>query len=151
LLIVNDITKDQERFIDVKTGFRNTSAFFDDLDWEIKRLNRYGHRFSVLLIEIIGNDKVKKKFPELAKKILRATDLLYALDDGKFAAILPCTHETGGECAALRLKRETKRALYIYDAKLDINIGVISIDTHTSKTPDEIYELVKKDLFKDRL
>ncbi len=129
------------------TELRDESAFFDDLDWELKRLNRYGHRFAVLLIEVYGDKEEKYNFPKIARKTLRSTDLLYLLSDGKFAAILPCTHETGGECAALRLKRETRN---MSNNKININVGIISIDGHTNKTPKEIYELVKNDLFNDR-
>jgi len=146
MLTAPKIIDDKKRLrTNKKTG--NELEFFADLDWELKRLNRYGHRFSILLIEVIGEEKEVDHFPEIVKKILRSSDLLYRLTNGNFAAILPCTHETGGECAALRLKRETKT---LSNNKLNINVGVISIDIHTNKSAQEIYETVKEDLFKDK-
>jgi len=144
-MIIAAKIEDRKRFHANNNELGNESELFADLDWELKRLNKYGHRFSVLFIEVIGDEI--ERFSKILRKTLRATDLLYKLEDGNFVAILPCTHETGGECAALRLKRETKN---ISNNKLNINVGVINIDTHTNKSPKEIYELVKKEVLKDR-
>ncbi len=89
------------------------SAFLKELDWNLNRVRKFNHRITVLLIQIQGSDphtghrphSSHSKILEDLSQVLRDTDNIYKIGNDLFAAILPSTHEAGGEAAALRIKR----------------------------------------------
>ncbi len=138
-----------EELVDPESGLRNETALKEDLEWEIARMKRYGHRFAVLMFEPRTFIPIESclKLANLVKEILRATDILYRLPDCRFAAILPCSHETGGECAALRLRRVLAKKTEDYpEGPVDIDVGVVSVDIHMQMSSSEIIEKANSEL-----
>ena len=92
-------------------------AYFDDaVRNEIQKANRFGHRFSILRIELEGGsgvdrDKrvrgVDREIVEAARRVegsLRATDLLATEEDGAFLLLLPQTDALGAGVLAQRIR-----------------------------------------------
>ncbi len=92
-------------------------AYFDDaVRNEIQKANRFGHRFSILRIELegfTGADRespargVEREIVEAARRVegsLRATDLLATEEDGAFLLLLPQTDALGAGVLAQRIR-----------------------------------------------
>jgi len=92
-------------------------AYFDDaVRNEIQKANRFGHRFSILRIELEGFSgsepgdsarPVDRERVEAARRVegsLRATDLLATEEDGAFLLLLPQTDALGAGVLAQRIR-----------------------------------------------
>lgn len=94
-----------------KTGQETNELerFRQDIEKEILRVNRYRTCTSVILMEIKkpAQDGLQAEgqvhFP---KGLLRASDCIFPLGEGRYGAILPFTHEAGGEITMRRVKEE---------------------------------------------
>lgn len=131
---------------------RTREDFFHELEREIARVRRYGHRITLLLIEpeIKLDGAQMEEFRVQFFKQLRSSDCAYVYDDRKFAAILPDTHEAGGEAAALRIKRRICSALAEKSINISLSIGVVSLDAGVSKDIQELVIDLEHDLGRDR-
>ncbi len=132
----------------------NRDAFLLDVEGELNRIWRYGHRATFLLIEInnyngITGDYEKILFDEIRKE-LRTCDRLYFMGEKLFSAILPDTHEGGGEYAALRLKREIVRIAKDKGEDISLNIGLVSTGPEQVSSLKSILSALEKDLERDR-
>ncbi len=132
---------------------KDKEDFLEELEREIARVRRYGHRVTLLLIEPEEalEDAERKKFEQEILNQLRTSDCAYHYGENQYAALLPDTHEAGGEAAALRLKRRICSAMNRKRAnELVLSIGVMSLDAGISKDiPDILHEL-ERDLERDR-
>ena len=134
--------------------FLNKEAFYSDLKRELSRIKRYGHRASFMLIKLHISDKITKDYEAfLYKKInkqLRGCDSVYLFDAGIFAVILPDTHEGGGECAALRLKRKLSQIKMPSGTRIASSIGLVSAGAESRLLDaNSILNALKRDLTRD--
>ena len=97
-----------------------SQAYFEDaVRNEIQKANRFGHRFSILRVELEGwassdagaegprTTVVDREVVEAARRVegaLRATDLLATSDDGAFLLLLPQTDALGAGVLAQRIR-----------------------------------------------
>lgn len=153
--------KTETGLVDSVTGLRNGEAFREDVDKELARAHRYGYRIAVLLAELDGypaneEQEIRRESEQSVatrlRDILRAGDAMYSLTRGRFAAILPFTTETGGETAALRLKRAISHAVLDFDSKpISLSVGIASIHPHDELvTSQDVLRLAEKDLDQDK-
>ncbi len=153
----------QKTHIDQATGLRNAEAFLEDLERELARVRRYGHRITLLLLDIFGGDEELTKAPSpsddaypglvarVFAKVLRKSDFFYRVDTAMFAAILPNAYEAGGEAAALRLKRTiSEEADKELDRQYPVASGVVSVGPENYSSPASLLESLKQDLRRDR-
>ena len=137
----NMLEKLQELAItDGLTKFFNSRYFYNQLEVETDRANRYDHPLSLLLIDIdhfkrindahghLEGDKVLVRFSKLVKSCLRAIDSAYRYGGEEFTVLLPET--TGKEAlnVAERIRKLTEAEKMIPEGKepctVTISIGV---------------------------
>lgn len=138
--------------VDCISEIRTREDFIHELEREIARVRRYGHRMTLLLIEpeITLEGKHLEEFYIQFFRQLRSSDCGYTFDERKFAAMLPDTHEAGGEAAALRIKRRICSAMAGKGISLSLSIGVVSLDSGISKDSKTIITDLEHDLTRDR-
>ena len=125
---------------DSLTGLYNSRHFFDQLDKEIKRSNRYLHPISLIFIDVdnfkgindayghmIG-DKVLSLIAKRIKSCLRSNDTAYRFAGDEFTIILPET--TSGEAKVLadriidKFSRESIRVDELEILEITLSIGI---------------------------
>jgi len=101
---------------DPETRAYSLAYYEDAVRNEIQKANRFGHRFSVIRIEIdgfesaLGSDGgavVDRDAVEVARRLegaLRATDLMANDEDGAFLLLLPQTDALGAGVSAQRIR-----------------------------------------------
>ncbi len=135
-------------------SYLNKEAFYSDLKKEIGRITRYGHRATFMLIELhisgeINDDYIKSLYDQIRHKLRTCDSLYFFSSPCTFAAILPDTHEGGGECAALRLKRNISQFAGSSKGTIATSIGLVSMGQETLQSPESIIEALKRDLKRD--
>ncbi len=93
----------------MKPNTKGMDSFKEDIAKEILRVNRYRTCTSVILIEIEqpAQDGLKAEgMHHFLKGLLRASDCVFPLEGGRYGAILPFTHEAGGDITMQRVKEE---------------------------------------------
>ena len=121
---------------------------------ELARIKRYGGRTTFLLIKPTENsDEIKGDYLETLyhsiNKQLRQCDSLYIFDSNSIAAILPETHEAGGETASVRIKRKISQAIVGKNTPITTCIGVVSVWPEECPGIKELLQELKKDLERD--
>ncbi|MGD9240820.1 MAG: diguanylate cyclase [Desulfobacterales bacterium] len=125
---------------DSLTGLYNSRHFFEQLDKEIKRSDRYLHPISLIFIDIdnfkevndtyghmIG-DKILALIAKRIKACLRSNDSAYRFAGDEFTIILPETTASEAKIVAYRiLSKFTKESFLINDkeiSKITSSIGI---------------------------
>ncbi|WP_462324739.1 sensor domain-containing diguanylate cyclase [Desulfoplanes sp.] len=113
---------ERQAFLDSLTGAYNRAFFFNALEGEIKRSERYSHPLSVLFLDIdlfknvndtyghAAGDMVLCAFTEACREELRDNDVLGRIGGEEFAVLLPEIDADNAMTVAERL-RETMEAL----------------------------------------
>ncbi|MGD9310443.1 MAG: diguanylate cyclase [Desulfosarcina sp.] len=98
------------------TGLYNSRYFYTQLKNEIERFNRYGHKLSLLLLDIdefkvyndsfghLEGDKILVRLGRIIKSCLRKMDTAYRYGGEEFTIILPGTHGEEARTVAERLR-----------------------------------------------
>jgi diguanylate cyclase (GGDEF)-like protein len=126
---------------DSLTGLYNSRHFFDQLENEIKRSERYLHPISLMFIDIdnfkgvndtYGHMMGDKILSEIAKRIsccLRANDTAYRFAGDEFTIILPETNSSEAKPVAGRiLAKFAHESLVINEkeiSKISLSIGIV--------------------------
>lgn len=131
-------------------------TFISDAKKELERIKRYGHRATFMIIKPDIPDSIENivDYTEFLynciKKELRGCDSVYFFNDLSFTAILPDTHEGGGESAALRLKRKISHASDKFGQKISSSIGLVSVGQDNISDIKSVIEALKRDLERDK-
>jgi len=137
------------------TGLYNSRYFYNQLDLEADRSNRYNHSLSLLLLDIdhfkeyndsyghLEGDKVLVRIGELIKACLRKMDTAYRYGGEEFTIILP---ETNGE-EALTVAERIRTG--IADERLSPKPGVevkktISVGVTQYRPGERVSKLVER-------
>jgi diguanylate cyclase (GGDEF)-like protein len=143
------IEKNEElTVIDSLSGLFNPRHFFETLDAEVRRIQRYGGSFSVLGMDIdnlgyINNsfghskgDWAVKKVSDIIVACARQTDYKARYGGDEFALILPSTTYQQASVLANRIRRQVNEIL-ISDSEEQIRLSVsIGIAEFPSLGPD---------------
>ena len=98
------------------TQLFNSRHFYSQLKGEIERFNRYGHKLSLLLLDIdnfkefndnyghLEGDKILVRLGRIIKSCLRKMDTAYRYGGEEFTIILPGTHGEEARTVAERLR-----------------------------------------------
>ena len=125
---------------DSLTGLYNSRHFFDQLDQEISRSNRYLHPISLMFIDIdnfkgindtyghmIG-DEILALIAKMIKSCLRSNDTAYRFAGDEFTIILPeTTHNEAKFVADRILSKFTHESLVVNENKISeitVSIGI---------------------------
>ncbi len=129
--------------------------FFLDAQKELARVERHGAKCSFALIRPnlnfseLNDDYIKSLY-FFIKEQLRQCDSLYIFDRETFAAILPETHEAGGEMASARIKKNISRAYANSKQPLSVSVGIVSVWPGRCPNVTNLIEELKEDLERDQ-
>jgi diguanylate cyclase (GGDEF)-like protein len=116
------------------TKLFNVRHFYDQVNLEIVRVNRYKQTLSIMMADIddfkIFNDKyghqdgneVLARFGQLVKKCLRETDTSYRYGGEEFVVILPITAREKAVIVAEKIRTEFKRQLFFTSTRELVNV-----------------------------
>jgi diguanylate cyclase (GGDEF)-like protein len=125
--------------IDALTGLYNPRHFFETLEVEVKRVQRYGGNFSVIALDVdnlgyinnaFGHNKgdwVVKKIADLITSCARQTDYKARFGGDEFALILPSTTYQQASVLANRIRRQVNEILVDNSTdqmRLSVSIGI---------------------------
>jgi diguanylate cyclase (GGDEF)-like protein len=115
---------------DELTGLYNSRHFYEQLQTEIRRVQRYGRELSVLLIDIddfkkhndsyghIEGDKVLRALGKQITAVLRGNDSGYRYGGEEFTIILPETDEKQAIIVAERIRKDFKAMEFAPDSQV---------------------------------
>jgi len=121
---------------DSLTGLYNRRHFYHELEIEISRVIRHGHRLSLLLIDIddfkkyndrhghIDGDKVLRKTADLIASCMRKMDSAYRYGGEEFTLILGCDFETACRVAERLRTSIEERCSTFADSNIRRNVTV---------------------------
>ena len=107
--------------IDGLTQLYNSRHFFDQLQMEIGRVNRYGVPLSLILLDLdnfkafndtcghVEGDRSLTRLGQVIKRCLRNTDSAYRYGGEEFTILLPMTKSAEGVIMAERIKTEFEK------------------------------------------
>jgi len=127
---------------DYLTGLYNHRYFYEKLEEEKGRNERYKEFFSLLYLDIddfkvyndtyghIEGDKILKTLGKVLRRCLRKMDSAYRYGGDEFVVLLPHTYKDQAKKVAERIREEIRRELYPIH-KITVSIGVA--DSRTSE------------------
>ena len=141
---------------DALTNLNNSRQFFNQVEIEIERSNRYGHPLSIILFDIddfkkyndsfghLAGDRVLEKLGQMVMSLLRTIDSGYRYGGEEFTILLPDTNEAEAKIVAERLRVTVeKERFYPENSKISISIS-ISAGVTQYKRPEEAKPFIKR-------
>lgn len=147
---------------DPLTKIYNRKKFFDELEKEVERVNRYGQKLSLIMMDadyfknindIYGHsvgDKVLIQLTELIRKGIRKTDILARYGGEEFAVLMPGTEAEGAFEIADRLRNSIASYEFPICKEVTCSFGVAefaetdTIDSFVQKADIALYEAKSK-------
>ncbi len=136
------------------TSLYNKRHFDRSLDAEIEKARRYGHKLSVMVLDIdnfkalserhgqpVGNE-VLSDFGKLLKKFARGTDCVARYSGEEFMILLPHTDAPEARCAADRLRTIVQSHSFPRRKRLTVSVGIATFPVDAS---DSVALLVRAD------
>jgi len=127
--------------------------FYNKLDDELRRSRRYGHKLSLLMVDIDhfkklndsyghqAGDAVLVAIARLFRNTIRNTDIVGRYGGEEFCFILPETETSGAIVIAERLRQEVEKLQIPYEniiLKTTISLGIATFPTQAHKLEDLI-------------
>jgi diguanylate cyclase (GGDEF)-like protein len=121
---------------DELTKLDNRYAFERSLNNEIKRAQRYGNTFALMVMDIDhfksindnfghdAGDSVLKEIALILTESLRDVDSLCRIGGEEFAIILPSTNAKGAYEIAERIRLSTQKHTFIHNQSLTLSVGI---------------------------
>ena len=151
------LTKDRNRILsklenlaitDGLTKLYNLRHFYNQLEIEIDRSNRYGHPLALLLLDIdnfktyndtyghLEGDKVLVKLGQIITSCLRTMDFAYRYGGEEFTIILPETTGEEAKNVAHRIKTSVEIENFVPESGNIVNITIsIGVTEYFTKEP----------------
>jgi diguanylate cyclase (GGDEF)-like protein len=151
------LTKDRNRILsklenlaitDGLTKLYNLRHFYNQLEIEIDRSNRYGHPLALLLLDIdnfkmyndtyghLEGDKVLVRLGQIIKSCLRTMDCAYRYGGEEFTIILPETTGKEAKNVAHRIKTSVEIESFFPESEDIVNITIsIGVTEYSRKEP----------------
>ena len=145
------------------TGAINTRAFYESLRREIDRLERYGHFFTLVYIDLdnfkivndqfghVAGDQALQVVVDFIRGHIRRIDIVARLGGDEFAVILPETHQEVAHGVVSNLRMSLLEEMRKRQWPITFSIGVLtcqvvppSVDTLVNRA-DELMYLVKRE------
>jgi diguanylate cyclase (GGDEF)-like protein len=136
------------------TTLYNRRHFDRNLKGEIDRARRYGHKISVVVLDIDNFKSIEERaggpaaklvlsdMGKLLKKFARNTDCVARYSEEEFAILLPHTDAREAQLAASRLRGVVEAHLFPRRKKLTVSVGVA---TYPADAEDPMTLLVRAD------
>ena len=144
------------------TGLYNRRYFDERLEHEIKRHDRYGHEFSLILLDIdhfkvindtyghLTGDDILKELAELLVKELRYADCMARYGGEEFVLVLPYTSGEKAQGLAERLRQMISEHSFCgggLNDKVTASFGVTSFVAGHQITPHQLFAQADKALY----
>jgi diguanylate cyclase (GGDEF)-like protein len=138
---------------DYLTGAVNSRIFFQLLQMEIDRSQRYKHPFTIAYIDIdnfkavndhfghITGDQALRAVAEQARKHLRKTDVIARLGGDEFAVLLPETGQESAQAALSKIQSDISEGMRQSNWSITLSIGALTCIINAPHTTDEIIRL----------
>ena len=139
--------------IDYLTGAMNPRSFYELLEIEIERSNRYGHPFTIAYIDMdnfkkindqfghLEGDNVLRIFADTMKSNLRKTDAVARLGGDEFVVLLPETDNKAAKQTIEKIKKSISKNKNLKDYSTTFSTGVLTYNNNPPNA-DEIMKLV---------
>ena len=148
--------------LDGMTGLQNSRAFEEHLNVESERSMRFGHRLSLLLLEIDyleelrerprGAERVLRQIAQCALDTVRRVDVVARLSDNEFVVLLPETGAAASLNVGRRLARRLQRLLGLPESASPTVRVLMGISTlPPASSPVELMEHARQALQQSRL
>ena len=139
--------------------------FMQRLEEEFRRSKRYGHKLSLLMMDLDhfkdlndtyghqAGDMVLVETSKVFKRSIRTSDIAARYGGEEFCIMLPETNTTGALCIAERLRREVENAnIYFQDNNIrtTISIGIATFPNDKPETPQELIRKADEALYKSK-
>ena len=137
------------------TNLYNSKHFFEHLQKEMKRHNRYRHPLSLLMLDIdlfkqyndtwghLEGDKVLMKLGEIITDCLRAMDTAYRYGGEEFTIILPETDLENARLVGERVRDKLANETFYPDRGVEKTV-TISIGATQLTGSDDLHSFVKR-------
>lgn len=138
---------------DFLTGAVNSRLFYELLQAEIDRLQRYGHPFTLVYIDLdnfkaandqfghLTGDKALRTVVDYARKHLRKTDAIARLGGDEFAFLLPETDLESARVTLTKLQGGLLEEMQLNNWPITFSIGVLTCHAAPAN-PDELVKRV---------
>ena len=136
---------------DALTGISSPRSFYAEIANEILRSSRYGHKFSLIYIDIDDFKKVNDKFghstgdnllikvAHCLESAFRATDTVARIGGDEFVCLMPETEQDQAKAAILKVEKSFQESMKLNKWKVTFSIGVVTFDL----LPDDVHEALK--------
>jgi diguanylate cyclase (GGDEF)-like protein len=137
------LQESEEKYLELSitdslTNLYNSRYFYNQLQMEIDRVNRYGQPLTLLLFDIddfkafndnyghIEGDQVLSRLGQVVKRCLRQTDSAYRYGGEEFTILLPVTTSEDGVVIAERIRSELKQEMSspVSDKNIYITVSI---------------------------
>lgn len=141
---------------DALTGLANRKAFEERLGAELGRNRRYGHSFSLAMLDLDGlenindrlgqaaGDEVLREIATILRKHTRVIDACFRLSSDEFAIVMPGTSLEGAKILAERFRG------HISEAKLSDVTASFGVVEALEETPEELVMRASRELEDDK-
>ena len=141
--------------IDDLTQLYNSRHFYQQLQTEIVRVNRYGQPLTLLLLDIdnfkqfndnyghVEGDQVLFRLGQVIKRWLRQTDSGYRYGGEEFTILLPMTTSEDGTVTAERIRTEFKKEVFVPVAGKEVHV-TLSIGLAEYKSQEDMRAFVHR-------
>ncbi|HET9940288.1 MAG TPA: sensor domain-containing diguanylate cyclase [Candidatus Eisenbacteria bacterium] len=143
------LRKDRERMAttDALTSLYNKRHFDQSLEVEVGRAKRYGHKVSVLVLDVdrprepktkIGasaGEQVLSDMGRLLKRSARTTDCIARYGYDEFRILLPHTDEARAKVAADRIRGVVEKHAFPRRRRPTVHIGIATYPTDSALAP----------------
>ncbi len=152
----------QQALTDGLTGLYNYRHFWEQVNVELKRANRYSESLSCIMIDIDNfkfvndrfdhqfGDSVLKKIADILKSPLRATDILARYGGDEFSILLPNTDYQGSQVISSKILGRVRQSMFAIkdsSAKVTISVGVSSYPVDQISNSSQLVEYADMALY----
>ncbi len=141
--------------IDDLTKLYNSRHFYNQLKSEIKRVNRYNHPLTLLMLDVdnfkkyndsfghLEGNKVLAQLGKLIRKSMRSSDSAYRYGGEEFMVILPETEGSKGMLVAERIRSDFKDESFHPAAEMIVHL-TISIGIAQYINQEDLTDFIKR-------
>ncbi len=150
---------------DPLTNLHNRRFFNEQIKREFKRAKRYGHKMSVIMLDIdhfkhyndthghLLGDRVLKRLAEVLQESVRAEDTVARFGGEEFVIVLPENDAEGGRLAAEKIRTNVEQEDFHKGneqplGKLSVSLGVADISDPTVRQPRDVINHADQALYK---